>query len=101
MANKSLYVGNLAYSTTEEDLKTLFEPWGPVSEARIVQGRGFGFVDVPEDKAAEAIEGTNGKEYQGRTLNVNEARPRESRSGSGGGGGGYGGGGGGGRRERW
>lgn len=100
MANKSLYVGNLSYSTTEEELKTLFEPWGPVSETRIVQGRGFGFVDVPDDKAAEAIEGTNGKEYQGRTLNVNEARPRESRSG-GGGGGGYGGGGGGGRRERW
>jgi len=115
LANKSLYVGNLSYSTTEEDLKGLFEQWGPVSEARIVQGRGFGFVDVPEENAAAAIEQTNGKEYQGRTLTVNEARPRsESRSGgggrggyggSGGGGrggyGGGGGGGGGGRRERW
>jgi len=114
LGNKSLYVGNLSYSTTEEDLKTLFEQWGPVSEARIVQGRGFGFVDLPEENAAEAIAQTNDKEHQGRTLSVNEARPRtESRSGSGGGGrGGYGGGGGGGgrgggggggggRRERW
>ncbi|HUV04170.1 MAG TPA: RNA-binding protein [Armatimonadota bacterium] len=118
MATKSLYVGNLSYSTTEEDLKTLFEPWGPVGEARIIQGRGFGFVDLPEEKVAQAIEETNGKEYQGRTITVNEARPRtESRAGGGGGGrgggygggggGGYGGGGGGGgrggggRRERW
>ncbi len=96
MATKSLYVGNLSYSTTEDELKSLFEPWGPVSEARIVQGRGFGFVDVPEDKAQEAIDQTNGKEYQGRSLTVNEARPRESRGGGGyGGGGGRGGGGGG------
>ncbi len=109
MADKSLYVGNLSYSTTEDDLKNLFEPWGPVSEVRIVQGRGFGFVDVPEEKAAEAIEQTNGKEYQGRTLTVNEARPRtEARAGGRGYGGGEGygrggggGGRGGGRRERW
>ena len=107
MATKSLYVGNLSYNTTEEELKSLFEPWGPVGEVRIIQGRGFGFVDLPEEKAAEAIEQTNSKEYQGRTLTVNEARPR-SESGSGGGGGGRGGyggggggGGGGGRRERW
>lgn len=116
VATKSLYVGNLSYSTTEEDLKSLFDPWGPVTEARIVQGRGFGFVDIPEENAAEAIAQTNGKEYQGRTLTVNEARPRAERTGArgggyggggrggggyGGGGGGYGGGGGGGRRERW
>lgn len=111
MATKSLYVGNLSYSTTEEELKSLFDPWGPVSEARIVAGRGFGFVDVPEENAADAIEQTNGKEYQGRTLTVNEARPRAERTsggygggrggGGGGGRGGYGGGGGGGRRERW
>lgn len=95
MATKSLYVGNISYSTTEEDLKSLFDPWGPVAEARIVQGRGFGFIDVPEEKAAEAVEQTNGKEYQGRTITVSEARPRAERS-SGGGrsGGGYGGGGG-------
>ena len=90
MADKSLYVGNLSYSTTEEELKSLFEPWGPVSEVRIIGGRGFGFVDVPEDKAAEAIEQTNGKEYQGRALTVNEARPRAESGGGGGGG-----------RERW
>lgn len=96
MAVKSLYVGNLAYSTSEEELKEFFEPYGPVSEARIVQGRGFGFVDIPEENVAQAIEETNGKEFQGRTLTVNEARPRgEGR----GGGGGYGGGGG--RRDRW
>jgi len=110
LATKSLYVGNLSYSTTEEELKSLFEAWGPVGEVRIIQGRGFGFVDLEDEKAAEAIEQTNGKEYQGRTLTVNEARPRtESRSGGGGGGrggggggyGGGGGGGGGGRRDRW
>ncbi len=109
MADKSLYVGNLSYSATEDDLKELFEPWGPVSEVRIVQGRGFGFVDLPEENAAEAIEQTNGKEYQGRTLTVNEARPRaEARTGGRGYGGGEGygrggggGGRGGGRRERW
>ncbi len=103
MATKSLYVGNLSYSTTEEELKSLFDPWGPVGEVRIIQGRGFGFVDLEGENAAEAIEQTNGKEYQGRTLTVNEARPRtESRSRSGAGGrGGYGGGGGGGRRDRW
>ncbi len=85
MANKSLYVGNLSYSTTEEELRSLFEPWGPVSEARIVQGRGFGFVDLPEENVQEAIDQTSGKEYQGRVLTVNEARPRESRPGGGGG----------------
>lgn len=101
MAVKSLYVGNLAYSTSEEELKQLFEPYGPVTEARIVQGRGFGFVDVPEENVAQAIEETNGKEFQGRTLTVNEARPRGEGRGGGGGGYGGGGGGGGGRRDRW
>ena len=82
MAAKSLYVGNLSYSTTEEELKSFFEPYGPVEEVRIIQGRGFGFVDVPEEKAAAAIEETNGKEFMGRTLTVNEARPKtESRGG--------------------
>ena len=99
MANKTLYVGNLSYSTTEEELRSLFDPWGPVGDVRIVQGRGFGFVELPEENAATAIEETNGKEYQSRTLTVNEARPRtESRGGGGGGRGGYGGGGGGGGR---
>lgn len=107
MANKSLYVGNLPYRTTEEDLRALFEPYGPVAESRIVENRGFGFVDVPEENMLAAIEGTNGKEMDGRTLTVNEARPREERRGGGGGGrggggrGGYGGGGGGGRSRGW
>ena len=95
MATKSLYVGNISYSVTEEDLKTLFAPWGPVSEARIVQGRGFGFVDLPEENAAAAIAETNGKEHMGRTITVSEAKPKtERRSGGFGGnrGGGYGGG---------
>ena len=100
MAIKTLYVGNLSYSTTEEELKSVFEPWGPVGEVRIVQGRGFGFVELPDGTAPTAIEETNGKDFQGRALNVNEARPRtESRGGGGGGRGGYGGGGG--RNDRW
>lgn len=99
LATKSLYVGNLSYSTTEDELRALFEPYGPVSEVRIVAGRGFGFVDIPEERAAEAIEQLNGKEFQGRTLAISEARPRAERTGGGfgggrGGGGGYGGGGG-------
>ena len=114
LATKSLYVGNLPYGATEDDLRGYFEAWGPVTEVRIVQGRGFGFVDIPEENAAAAIEETNGKEFQGRTLTVNEARPRERTGGGGGGRGGFGGGGGGGgrggyggggggggRRERW
>lgn len=94
MANKSLYVGNLPYSTTEDELRQLFEPYGPVEDVRIIQNKGFGFVDVADDKMAEAIEAINGKEMGGRTLTVNEARPRTERSGGGGGGGrgGFGGG---------
>jgi len=98
MSTKSLYVGNLSYNATEEELKDLFGAWGPVSEARIVVGRGFGFVDLPEENVQTAIDGTHGKEFQGRVLTVNEARPRTERSSSGGygggnrGGGGYGGG---------
>ncbi|MHB1000570.1 MAG: RNA recognition motif domain-containing protein [Armatimonadota bacterium] len=125
MATKSLYVGNLPYTVTEDELREYFGQWGPVSEVRIVQGRGFGFVDVPAENAADAIEQTNGKDFKGRSLNVSEAKPKTEggsrggyggggggRSGGygGGGGGGYGGGrssggtgggGGGGRRERW
>src|SRR5688500_17071027 len=92
MASKSLYVGNLPYSTTEEGLLEIFAAYG-ASQARIVEGRGFGFVDVDADKLDEAIADKNNAEIGGRTLTVNEARPREPRSG--GGGGGYGGGGGG------
>ena len=100
MANKSLYVGNMSYNTTESDIRALFEDFGPIAEVRIIGDKGFGFVEIPEEQMAAAIEATNGKELGGRTLTVNEARPKTERSGGGGGrgGGGYGGGGGGGRR---
>jgi len=100
MANKSLYVGNMPYSTTEDSLRELFEPFGPISEIRIIGDKGFAFVEVPEENMEAAIEATNGKDLGGRTLTVNEARPRTERSGGGGGrgrSGGYGGGGG----RRW
>lgn len=103
MANKSLYVGNMSYNTTESEIRELFEPYGPIAEVRIIGDKGFGFVEVPEENMQAAIDATNGKEFGGRTLTVNEARPRPERSGGGGrgfgGGGGRGGfGGGGGRR---
>ena len=91
MANKSLYVGNMSYNTTESDIRALFEPYGPIVEVRIIGDKGFGFIEIPEANMASAIEATNGKEVGGRTLTVNEAKPKTERSG----GGGYGGGGGG------
>ncbi|MDH7601168.1 MAG: RNA-binding protein [Armatimonadota bacterium] len=99
MANKTLYVGNMSYDTTEEDLRRLFEPHGPVAEVRIIGNKGFAFVEIPEDNMAAAIESANGKEFGGRTLTVNEARPRNNDRGNGGfgGRGGFGGGG----RRRW
>lgn len=100
MANKSLYVGNLSYSITEGDLRTLFEPYGPIVSVRIISGKGFGFVEIPEDNAAAAIEAINGKEVGERTLNVNEARPRADRPSGGGRGYGRGDRGGGGRGGR-
>jgi len=96
MANKSLYVGNMSYGTTENDLRTLFEPYGPIAEVRVIGDKGFAFVEIPAENMAAAIDAANGKEVGGRTLTVNEARPRTERSG--GGGRGYGGGGGGSRR---
>ncbi len=103
--SKKLYVGNLAFATTSEDLRGLFGEYGTVTSASVVtdretgQSRGFGFVEMA-DGADEAIKGTNLKDFQGRALTVNEAKPRESRPGGGGGGrGGYGGGGGGGGRR--
>lgn len=107
MASKSLYVGNLPYSVTEDDLRRLFEPYGPVQEIRVIQSKGFGFVDIPEGNVDDAIEATNGTELGGRSLTVNEAKPRTERAGAGRGGGfgggrsgGYGGGGGGGGDRR-
>jgi len=95
---KNIYVGNLPFSTTDDDLNQLFSPYGSVSSARIIKdkftdrSRGFGFGEMDnDDEADKAIEATNGKEVDGRALKVSEARPREEkRGGRGGGGGGYG-----------
>ena len=102
MGNK-LFVGNLSFDATENDLQDLFAQAGPVNSVNIMQdratgrARGFGFVEMASDADAEkAISMFNGKDFQGRALTVNEARPREERGGGGGGGGGYRGGGGGG-----
>ncbi len=101
--SKKLYVGSLPYSVSEEELKNIFEGYGAVESARIItdkftgQSKGFGFVEMSNaDEAAKAIEGVNGKQFGGRTLIVNEARPEERRERSFGGGGGNAGGG-----DRW
>ena len=98
--SKKLYVGNLAFQTTSQDLQQLFSEAGTVESASVIEDRdtgrskGFAFVEMSSDEeAASAIEQFNGRELAGRTLKVNEARPRENRSG-GGGGRGFGGGGG-------
>lgn len=96
MATKTLYVGNLPYSVTEDQLLEYFADYGG-NNARIIEGRGFGFVDIDADKLEAAVADKHGAEMGGRSLTVNEARPREDRPRGGGGGGGYGGGGGGGR----
>ncbi len=98
LATKSLYVGNLPYSMTEESLRELFSDFEPTG-TRVIGDKGFGFVDLPEERAAEAIAALNGREIEGRAIVVNEARPRSERGGGGGrrgGGGGFGGG-----RRRW
>ncbi len=92
MATKSLYVGNLPYSATEATLLEYFAPYGATS-ARIVEGRGFGFVDIEEASAQQAIDDKNQKDFGGRTLVVNEARPKGEGGGGGGGNRSYGGGG--------
>ena len=84
MANKSLYVGNISYSATEESLKSSFTDFSP-SAVRIIEGRGFAFVEVPEDQMDAAVDAMNGKSVDGRTLTVNEAKPRENSGGGGGG----------------
>ena len=100
-----LYVGNLAFKTSSEDLQQLFSQAGTVESASVVEdrdtgrSRGFGFVEMASKEEGEAaIAQFNGKELDGRNLTVNEARPREDRGGRGGGGGGCGGFGGGGGR---
>jgi len=106
-----IYVGNMSYDTTEQGLETLFSNYGQVDEVAVItdrdtgRPRGFAFVTMPDDQQAqEAIEALNNQEFEGRTLNVNEAKPRSGGGGGGGGGGrgrGGGGGGGGGGGRRW
>ena len=91
MATKTLYVGNLPYSINETALAAHFQQYGS-SNVRIIEGRGFGFVDVDAANAEAAITDKNQSQLDGRTLTVNEARPRGESRPSGGGGGGYGGG---------
>jgi len=98
---KRIYVGGLPYSATEEDLENLFSSIGAVKDATIItdrytgQAKGFGFIEMDNDEEADAaINALNGTQMGGRTLTVNEAKPREDRPRTGGGGG-YGGGGGG------
>jgi len=95
-----LYVGNLSFNTTEEDLQRLFSEVGSVESASMVtdrdtgRSRGFGFVEMSSKSEGEAaIAKFNGSELDGRSLTVNEAKPRENRGGGGGGRGGFGGGG--------
>lgn len=105
---KRIYVGNLPYSMNDATLRDLFSEHGEVASASVVidretgRSRGFGFVEMSPNDAESAITEMNGKAIDGRTLVVNEARPRQERGGFGGGGGGgrggYGGGGGGGGR---
>ena len=97
----NIYVGNLPFEIDDTELERTFTAYGEVSSARVIQdresgrSRGFGFVEMSDNGQAEAaIQALNGKDFNGRPLTVNEAKPREDRRG--GGGGGYGGGGGGG-----
>jgi RNA recognition motif-containing protein len=109
---KNIYVGNLVWDATADDLLAIFQEHGAVARAQVItdretgRSRGFGFVEMDNDaEAQKAIDALNGSNFKGRPLTVNEARPREDRGGGGGGGGGggrrgggggYGGGGGGG-----
>jgi RNA recognition motif-containing protein len=95
-----IYVGNLDYGVGDTELEKMFAPHGTVNSAQVVMDRdtgrskGFGFVEMgSEEEAQAAIAALNGKEIEGRTITVNEARPREGGSRGGGGGGGFGGGG--------
>ena len=115
---KNIFVGNLSFNTNEDELRQMFESYGQVDRVSIMtdrdtgRSRGFGFVEMASNEDGEkAITALNGSQVGGRTINVNEARPKTERSGGGGGGGGGfrdrggdrggRGGGGGGRRDRW
>jgi RNA recognition motif-containing protein len=88
-----LYVGNLPYSINDDTLRSLFESYGQVDSARVISDRdtgaskGFGFVEMQNADAQKAIEALNGRDYNGRALRIDEARPQEARGGGGAGGG--------------
>lgn len=99
--SKKLYVGNLSFSTSEDEIRNVFSAFGEVHSVALITDRetgrlrGFGFVEMDDEGAKAAIQGMDGKELGGRTLKVNEAQDKPRSSGGGGGGrGGYGGGGG-------
>lgn len=101
----NIYVGNLLFDVTEDELKELFAPFGQVTEVRLImdkfsgKSKGFGFIEMPsKDEAQKAIDGLNGKDIKGRAMTVNEAKPKVDRGGRGGRGG-FGGGGGRGRER--
>lgn len=80
MQGSKLYVGNLSYSTTNEQLQELFSEHGEVKQVNIIEGRGFGFVEMSDTPGAEkAKEALDGKDFQGRTLKIDEARPPRER----------------------
>jgi RNA recognition motif-containing protein len=106
--SRKLYVGNLAYSVTNDDLRELFSQAGNVDTVAVIsdkfsgQSKGFGFVEMTDDaEAAKAISTLDGTEFKGRNLKVNEAKPRENSGGGGFGSGRRDSGGGGGRGKRW
>lgn len=99
---KNIFVGNLSFGSTEQDVRSMFEQFGSIERVSIVtdretgKARGFGFVEMSNDDEAErAIAALNGANLDGRAINVNEARPKEDRGGGGGGGGNRG------RSNRW
>jgi cold-inducible RNA-binding protein len=106
---KNIFVGNLSFGATEDAVRSMFEAYGAVDRVSIVtdretgQPRGFGFVEMANDgEGQKAIDSLNGRDLDGRTLNVNEARPKTDRAAGGGGrGGNRGGNGGGNRNNRW
>jgi len=100
---KNIFVGNLSFGATEDSVRALFEPYGTIERVNIItdrdtgQSRGFGFVEMSGNAEAQrAIQELDGRDFEGRPLKVNEARPKENRGGFGGGGGNRGG-----RGKRW